>query len=54
MKRETSKWQVQKFLSIHDQIANLFARRLYQNTATKFQSAQHSHSSAGPRSQALQ
>jgi putative transposase len=30
--------QVQRFLSIHDQIANVFARRPGQDTATKFRS----------------
>ena len=39
MKRFKSPRQVQRFLSIHDQIANVFARRPTQNIAAKFHSA---------------
>jgi putative transposase len=39
MKRFKSPRQVQRFLSIHDQIANVFTRRLNQDTATKFRIA---------------
>jgi putative transposase len=41
MKRFKSPRQVQRFLSIHDQIANLFSRRPNQDTATKFHAARH-------------
>jgi putative transposase len=41
MKRFKSPRQVQRFLSIHDQIANVFIRRRDQNTAAKFHSARH-------------
>ena len=36
MKRFKSPRQVQRFLSIHAQIANVFSRRPGQDTATKF------------------
>ena len=36
MKRYKSPRQVQRFLSIHDQIANVFSRRPSQNTAASF------------------
>jgi hypothetical protein len=36
MKCFKSSWQVQPFLSIHDQIASVFSRRPNQNTAAKF------------------
>jgi putative transposase len=39
MKRFKSPRQVQRFLSIHDQIANLFSRRPSQNIATTFHAA---------------
>jgi putative transposase len=39
MKRFKSPRQVQQFLSIHDQIANVFTRRPNQDTAAKFHSA---------------
>ena len=39
MKRFKSPRQVQRFLSIHDQIANIFTRRPSQDTAAKFHSA---------------
>jgi putative transposase len=39
MKRFKSPRQVQRFLSIHDQIANLFSRRPSQDTAAKFHAA---------------
>ena len=39
MKSYKSPRQVQRFLSIHDQIANVFSRRPNQDTAAKFQSA---------------
>jgi putative transposase len=39
MKRFKSPWQVQRFLSIHDQIANAFTRHPNQDTAAKFHSA---------------
>jgi putative transposase len=39
MKRFKSPRQVQRFLSIHDQIANVFTRRPNQDTAAKFHSA---------------
>ena len=39
MKRFKSPRQVQRFLSIHDQIANVFSRRTNQDTAAKFHSA---------------
>jgi putative transposase len=39
MKRYKSPRQVQRFLSIHDQIANVFSRRPSQNTAASFHSA---------------
>jgi len=39
MKRFKSPRQVQRFLSTHDQIANVFARRPNQDTAAKFHSA---------------
>jgi putative transposase len=39
MKRFKSPRQVQRFLSIHDQIANVFTRRPNQDTAAKFHTA---------------
>jgi putative transposase len=39
MKRFKSPRQVQRFLSVNDQIANLFARRPSQDTDPKFHSA---------------
>ena len=39
MKRFKSRRQVQRFLSIHDQIANVFSRRPDHDTATKFRAA---------------
>jgi putative transposase len=39
MKRFKSPRQVQRFLSTHDQVANVFSRRPYQDTAAKFRSA---------------
>ena len=39
MKRYKGPRQVQRFLSIHDQIANSFSRRHYQDTAAKFYTA---------------
>jgi hypothetical protein len=39
MKRFKSPRQVQRFLSVHDQIANVFSRRPNQDTAAKFHSA---------------
>ena len=39
MKRYKSPRQVQRFLSIHDQIANIFSRCPNQDTAPKFHSA---------------
>jgi putative transposase len=39
MKHFKSPRQVQRFLSIHDQIANVFFRRPNQDTAAKFHSA---------------
>jgi putative transposase len=39
MKRFKSPRQVQRFLSIHNQIANLFSRRPKQDTAAKFHAA---------------
>jgi putative transposase len=39
MKRFRSPRQVQRFLSTHDQIANVFSRRPSQDTAAKFHSA---------------
>jgi hypothetical protein len=41
MKRFKSPWQVQRFLSIHDQVANVFSRRLNQDTAAKFRIARN-------------
>jgi putative transposase len=41
MKRFKSPRQVQQFLSTHDQIANVFTRRLNQETAAKFHSARN-------------
>jgi putative transposase len=41
MKRFKSPRQVQRFLSTHDQVANLFSRRPNQDTATKFHAARH-------------
>ena len=39
MKRYKLPRQVQRFLSVHDQIANVFARRSSQDTAASFHSA---------------
>jgi len=39
MKRFKSPRQVQRFLSPHDQVANVFSRRSNQDTATKFRAA---------------
>ena len=39
MKRFKSPQQVQRFLSTHDQIANVFSRRPDQDTAAKFRTA---------------
>src|SRR3954464_4088817 len=39
MKRFKSPRQVQRFLSIHDQVATLFSRRSNQDTATRFHAA---------------
>ena len=39
MKRFKSPRQVQRFLSIHDQIANVFSRRPNQDTAAKLRAA---------------
>src|SRR3954468_1171565 len=41
MKRFRSPRQVQRFLSTHDQIANVFSRRPNQDTAAKFHAARH-------------
>jgi len=41
MKRFESPRQVQRFLSIHDQIANLFSRRPSQDTAAAFQATRN-------------
>ena len=41
MKRFKSPRQVQRFLSIHDQVANLFTRRPSQDTAATFYSARN-------------
>jgi putative transposase len=41
MKRFKSPRQVQRFLSTHDQIANVFSRRQNQDTAIKFRSARN-------------
>jgi len=41
MKRFQSPRQVQRFLSIHDQIANVFTRRPDQDTAAKFRIARN-------------
>jgi putative transposase len=41
MKRYKSPRQVQRFLSTHDQIANIFSRCPNQDTAAKFHSARH-------------
>jgi putative transposase len=41
MKRFKSPRQVQRFLSIHDQIANVFTRRPNQDTAIEFRSARN-------------
>jgi putative transposase len=41
MKRFKSPRQAQRFLSIHDQIANVFSRRSNQDTATKFRIARN-------------
>jgi hypothetical protein len=49
MKRFKAPRHVQRFLSIHDQIANVFSRHPDQDTAATFQSARNQHSSLGPR-----
>jgi putative transposase len=41
MKRFKSPRQVQRFLSTHDQIANVFSRRPDQDTAAKFHTARN-------------
>jgi putative transposase len=41
MKRFQSPRQVQRFLSIHDQVANVFSRRPSQDTALKFHTARN-------------
>jgi putative transposase len=41
MKRFKSPRQVQRFLSIHDQVANILTRRPNQDTATKFHTARN-------------
>jgi putative transposase len=41
MMRFKSPRQVQRFLSIHDQIANVFIRRPDQDTAARFHSARN-------------
>ena len=41
MKRFKSPRQVQRFLSIHDQIANLFTRHPSQDTAATFHAARN-------------
>ena len=41
MKRFKSPRQAQRFLSTHDQIANVFSRRSSQNTATKLRAARN-------------
>jgi putative transposase len=41
MKHFKSSRQVQRFLSIHDQIANVFSRRPSQDTAATFHSARN-------------
>ena len=41
MKRFKSSRQVRRFLSTHDQVANVFSRRLNQNTAAKFRIARN-------------
>ncbi len=41
MKRFNAPRQVQRFLSIHDQVANVFSRRPSQDTAAKFHSARN-------------
>jgi hypothetical protein len=49
MKRFKSPRQVQRFLSTHDQIANIFTCRPNQNTAAKFHTGAVKHSPPGPR-----
>ena len=39
MKRFRSPRQAQRFLSTHDQIANFFSRRRYEDTAARFHTA---------------
>ena len=41
MKRFKSPRQVQRFLSIHDQVANVFTRRSNQDTAVNFHSTRN-------------
>ncbi len=41
MKRFKSPRQVQRFLSIHDQVANVFSRHPNQDTASKFRIARN-------------
>jgi putative transposase len=51
MKCFKSPWQVQRFLSAHDQIANVFSRRPSQDTSAGFHSARsQSYTPSGPRS----
>src|ERR1700759_145759 len=52
MKRFKSPRQVQRFLSTHDQIANIFSRRPNQDTAANFIPPAARHSPPGPRSPA--
>jgi hypothetical protein len=49
MKRFKAPRQVQQFLSIHDQVANIFTRRPSQDTATTFHIARNQHSRLGLR-----
>jgi putative transposase len=50
MKRFKSPRQVQRFLAIHDQIANLFSRRPSHDSATRFHAARRQAFATGPRS----
>jgi hypothetical protein len=54
MKRFKSPRQVQRLLSIHDQIANVFSRRPNQDTAAKFHTARSQALPPGSRSPAWQ
>src|SRR3954468_24416627 len=49
MKRFKSPRQVQRFLSVHDQIANVFARRPSQDSAIKFHAARDQAFAIWPR-----